>query len=109
MAKILQIDGFEPAIIGIGMGANATPTEPSFVYDYELMVKVLMERDGMSEEEAVDYLDFNVIGVHLGSIGNAPIILFKQPLEDSMEYAIAYNKDTDDDNHAETSEQTQVP
>jgi hypothetical protein len=32
------------------------------IYDYYLAIKVLIEDDGMTEEEAVEHFDFNVLG-----------------------------------------------
>lgn len=61
--EAILADGFEDAFIGFaercGSGAVA-------VYDFANAVKVLMGRDGMSEEEAEEYLHFNVLGAYVG-------------------------------------------
>lgn len=31
------------------------------VYDYDLMVKCLMDQDGMTEVDAMDWIDYNTI------------------------------------------------
>ena len=36
------------------------------VYDYDMCVHVLMERDGMTCEEAIEFMDFNVTGSYVG-------------------------------------------
>jgi hypothetical protein len=36
------------------------------IYDGYRMVRVLMRRDGMSEEDALEYISFNVEGAYLG-------------------------------------------
>ncbi len=53
-------DGFDDAIIGYD-----TVTEKA-VYDENKMISVLVERDGMTTEEAIDYLSYNVLYTHIG-------------------------------------------
>ena len=36
------------------------------VYETEGILKILMERDEMSYDEAAEYFDFNVAGAHMG-------------------------------------------
>ena len=59
--EALVADGFEDALIGHTQGPNLVA-----VYDYDMCVHVLMERDGMTCEEAVEYMDFNVTGSYVG-------------------------------------------
>ena len=58
--ETLFADGFDRALIGY----NAT----SFcaVYDYDKCMTVLIERDGMSYEEAHEHMEFNVVGSYVG-------------------------------------------
>ena len=59
----LFADGFDDAILGIGRRA----TQPEVVaYDYEKCVLILMDRDEMTEEEAREYMEFNVVGAFVG-------------------------------------------
>lgn len=58
----LLADGFEDALLGLGTRF----THPVAVYDYERCVRVLVERDGMTEEEAVEFLEFNTTGAYVG-------------------------------------------
>lgn len=55
--------GFDDALIGwaerCGSGRVA-------VYDGEKMVAVLVERDGMDDDEAREYLSYNVLGAWVG-------------------------------------------
>ena len=46
---------------------------PLAVYSYPLMAETLMLRDGMSYEEAEEYIDFNVAGAWVGE--QTPIII----------------------------------
>lgn len=48
------IDGFDDAIIGVTMEGNV-------VYDYHLMVAIMVERDKITSDEAAEYIDYNVI------------------------------------------------
>jgi hypothetical protein len=56
-------DGFEDAFIGF---AERCSSPGVAIYSYERMIQVLMGRDGMTYDEAVEYIDFNVIGGWVG-------------------------------------------
>ena len=71
-AEALLADGFEDAIIGMCMQFGQLPV---VAYDYEKCVDVLKERDGMSPEEAGDYMEYNVIGAYMGV--HSPVFLIK--------------------------------
>ena len=60
---VLLADGFDAAFIGVVHRCG----EPAVaVYDYEKCVAVLVDRDGMDEEEAVEFFEFNVVGSWVG-------------------------------------------
>ena len=59
MDKILLADGFDDAFIGIEYGIRA-------LYDIDECVEILMERDDMNEDEAIEFFDFNVAGAYVG-------------------------------------------
>lgn len=59
--ECLLADGFELALIGVTEGVN-----PVAVYDVNRMLYVLVHRDDMTEEEAREYLDYNVISAYVG-------------------------------------------
>ena len=77
---MLKWDGFDSAIIGVGGRCN---TDPMIVYDYDKMVDVLVMRDGMAQEEAEEYLDYNVIGAWIGD--TTPIIVNKKSIKEIEE------------------------
>lgn len=60
---LLLADGFEQAIIGVG---SKFPDEESVVYDYDKCVSILMERDSMTQDDAVEYMEFNVVQAYVG-------------------------------------------
>jgi len=66
----LLMDGFEDAFIGFSRRIN----EPVLaVYSYNKMVEVLMFRDGMSVDDATEYIDYNCVGAWVGE--QTPIIV----------------------------------
>jgi len=65
----LMADGFEEALIGFGTRFNS----PVTIYDLSKCLNILVERDGMNEEEAQEYMDFNVLGAYVGE--ETPIFL----------------------------------
>ena len=59
----LLMDGFDDACIGYSQRIN----EPVLaVYSYDKMVEVLMTRDGMDDEEAMEFIEFNCVGAWIG-------------------------------------------
>jgi len=67
--EIIIYDEFEDAIIGL---ADRFGMDTSVAYDYDKVIKILME--DMSYEEAVEYFDFNVIG---GWVGDSTPVFIK--------------------------------
>ncbi len=63
--EFLSADGFEDAIIGVSYNVE------KLVYSISKCVRILVERDHMSPEEAREYFDFNVGGSFMGE--NTPI------------------------------------
>ena len=59
---LLKADGFDEAIIGVvqRMGIQA------ICYDEDKVLEILMERDGMTLIEAMEYFDFNIAGAWVG-------------------------------------------
>lgn len=73
---MLKFDGYDEAIAGkteiwVPNGGGAVLVE-KLIYDGEEMVRVLMKKDGISEEEAREFISFNVEGKYLGM--ETPII-----------------------------------
>ena len=68
--NVLLMDGFEEAFIGYSQRMN----EPILaVYSWEKMLEVCMVRDGMTDAEAMDYIDYNCLGAWVGE--QTPIIV----------------------------------
>ena len=60
--EALLAAGFDAAIIGI---ARRFSLPPLVAYDYDKCIDILM-KDGMTEEDAVEYFEFNVLGAWMG-------------------------------------------
>jgi len=60
---MLKADGFDDALIGIGRRCGQ---EDILVYDFNKAVDILKEKNNMTEEEAIEYLEFNTIGAWVG-------------------------------------------
>ena len=54
----LKVDGFDEAVIGVD------ETTMRLIYSVSKCIEILTRT--MSEEEAVEYFDFNVSGAHMG-------------------------------------------
>jgi hypothetical protein len=59
---LLKADGLDAACIGIMQGEE----NKILVYSVSLVIGILMERDGMDWEEAVEFFDFNIAGAYMG-------------------------------------------
>lgn len=68
--KALLFDGFEDAFVGYATQAGGIELA---VYDYETMLKVLRDRDGMSAGEAVEFLEFNTLCAYVGK--GTPLVM----------------------------------
>lgn len=59
--ECLLADGYEDALIGCTAGINTVA-----VYEVGKMIQIRMEEDEMSYDEAVECIEFNTIGAHVG-------------------------------------------
>lgn len=73
---LLVADGFDAAILGIGQQFNRYMV----VYDEDACLAILMERDGMSYEEAREFFEVNVVGAWVGEA--TPLFLTRVPREE---------------------------
>lgn len=61
-SEILICDGFDEAIVGY----VEVFSKIIALYDKEKCLSILMKRDGMTEEEAIGFFDYNVVGSYVG-------------------------------------------
>ena len=78
---MLKADGFDECVIGF------TQKKGRFilVYDASKMIATLKERDGMTEEEAVEYFEYNIQGAYVGK--STPFYVFPADMETIEELA----------------------
>jgi hypothetical protein len=58
---LLFADGFDEAIIGV---AERIGMEPVVAYDTNKIIEILSRE--MTEDEAVEYFEFNILGAYVG-------------------------------------------
>ena len=58
----LYADGFEDALIGLGW----QHTKLIAIYDYDKCVEILILREDMTHEEAIEWMEYNVVGSYVG-------------------------------------------
>lgn len=58
--ELIKADGFDDAVIGIDA------VKLRLVYDIDKMRSILVNEQGMEFDDAMDYLDYNVLGSYLG-------------------------------------------
>ena len=60
---VLIADGFDKAIMGIveRFGMN-----PVVLYNKNKCINIMIKRDGMTEEEAIEFYYYNIVGAYMG-------------------------------------------
>ena len=72
--KYLTNYSYDDALIGVSEDGRA-------VYDFDKMVEWLMKEEGWSEEESVEWIEYNTIRALPYFGEGAPIIMYGLPLE----------------------------
>ena len=68
---MLKADGFDEAILG--MTYDMVVSEDRLIYSQKKCIEILVKRDGMTDEEALEYMEYNVLCAFVGQ--NQPIFL----------------------------------
>jgi hypothetical protein len=58
--EFLKADGFDNAIVGVEIYSNR------LVYSAQKAIEILVNEEGMLEEDAIEHLYYNVIGSYVG-------------------------------------------
>jgi len=69
--EALFADGLDEAFIGMAERAGQNTIA---CYDTQKVIDTLVERDGMTREEALEYFQFNIVGAYVGE--NTPVFIF---------------------------------
>jgi len=67
---IFKDEGYDDALIGISEDGRA-------IYDFDLMVEWLMKVDGITSEEAIEWIEYNTIRSLPYAGSGAPIIMYR--------------------------------
>lgn len=70
--EALLADGLEDAYVGHTVNHHHAIVA---VYDYEKCINVLITRDGMSYEDADEFLQYNTLGAYVGE--NGPLFIHR--------------------------------
>lgn len=79
---LVLANGLEAAFLGLVMRFNVP--DPIACYDYDLVIQSFID-EGMTEEEAIEHFEYNVIGAWVGE--RTPCYLRRMPLEQAIEEA----------------------
>lgn len=72
--KMVKAEGLEDAILGTGGRINM---DEVLIYSYDKCVQIFMDKDKMTYEEAVEWMEFNVVGAWWGP--KTPIFMHEIP------------------------------
>ena len=75
-------DGFDDAFVGTTISAFGR--KQVALYDYYKCILILMHDNHMSEEDAIEYFDFNVIGAWVGE--GTPIFINQHSVKNIEDY-----------------------
>ena len=78
--RIVKANGLEDAIIGVGSRMNMPDV---LIYSYNKCVKIFMEKEGWTHEEAIEWMDFNVVGAWVGE--TTPIFVHEIPSDQKID------------------------
>ena len=75
---MIKYDGYDEAIIGPAYIWREHTQVEVLVYDAEGIREILMKKDGMSSEDAREFIEFNIEGGYLGP--HTPVLVWKDDL-----------------------------
>jgi len=78
--RLVKADGLEEAIIGVGSRMNMPDV---LIYSYNKCVKIFMEKEGWTHEEAIEWMDYNVVGAWVGD--TTPIFVHEIPSDQKID------------------------
>jgi hypothetical protein len=74
--KLIKVDGHDNSIFGI---AEAFGEPDRIAYDKDFLLQELVDQ-GMTQEEAVEYYEFNILGAYIGN--KMPIFISRASIKD---------------------------
>ena len=73
-----KYDGLDEAILGPAHIWRENTMVPVLVYDAEMIRSILMTRDGMTADEAREFIEFNIEGGYIGI--DTPVLVWTDDL-----------------------------
>ena len=67
-----SIDGHDKAIVGV---VHCFGRQPVLAYSVKIICEILVERDGMSVDEAYEFFQYNIMGSYNGE--GMPVFLYE--------------------------------
>ena len=95
--ELVAMDGFDDCVAGV---VERSGSEPIICYDKDAVLKTLISRDGMTEEEALEFFNVNQLGAWVGD--RTPCFLdseskgYEARTRDALESALDLLKQCDD-------------
>jgi len=81
VTELIKMDGLDKALIGRScIWDSSGRQEDRLIYSGEKIVAILMARDGMTAEEALEYIEFNIEGAYVGE--QTPCVMWSQFMDD---------------------------
>ena len=75
--EMLKADGFDDAILGVARRCG----QPDILsYDVAKILDILVTREGMDDQEATEYFEYNIQGAWVGEF--TPCFVYTHELED---------------------------
>jgi len=76
---MIKYDGYDGAIIGTAFIWRDQGQVQVLVYDADGIREILMKRDGMTAEDAREFIEYNIEGGYLGP--ETPVIVWENDFE----------------------------
>lgn len=70
----LTIDNYDFALVGVCMTWHGNMLVERCIYDGMAIVEAMVEQDGMTEEDAIEFIDFDIVGAFVGE--STPIVMW---------------------------------
>jgi hypothetical protein len=74
-SEMLFADGFDEAIMGVVVASAGNGYHEQVLYDYQKCIDILVKRDGMTQDDAAEFLEFNTVGAYVGE--HTPLFMVK--------------------------------
>ena len=73
---MIKLDGYDEAILGPAYVWHDGEQVETLVYSAEKIREILMDRDGMTMDEAREFIEFNIEGLYAGI--DTPILVWPE-------------------------------